>query len=60
MRVHRDALFALGFNFSFFTHLIETPAGERYQYCYEYGIRVDSDDFAELRVNNEFLEYSQG
>jgi predicted nucleic acid-binding Zn ribbon protein len=56
-RVHRDALFALGFNFSFFTHTIETSAGEKYRYCYEYGFTVSDDDFVVLKINSEFLEY---
>jgi len=56
LRVHKDALFALGFNFSFFTHTIETSTGEKFRYCYEFGIRIIEDDFAEIRVNSEFLD----
>jgi hypothetical protein len=54
--VHRDALFALGFNFSFFTHTTETSSGEKFRYCYEFGIRIVEDNFAEIRVNSEFLD----
>ncbi|MFO7575903.1 MAG: hypothetical protein R6W67_12180 [Bacteroidales bacterium] len=54
--VHKDALFALGFNFSFFTHTIETSSGSRFMYCYEFGIRIIEDNFAEIRVNSEFLD----
>lgn len=57
IRVHRDALFALGFNFAFFTHTIETSTGEMFRYCYEYGFSQSDDDFVEIRVNSEFLEY---
>jgi len=57
VKVHRDALFALGFNFSFFTHLIETPDGKKYQYCFEYGFRDMGDDFLELSENSAYLDY---
>jgi len=56
-RVHRDALFALGFNFNFFTHTIETSNGDLFRYCYEYGFSQSEDDFVEIRLNCEFLEY---
>ena len=57
LRVHRDALFALGYNFSFFTHVIDTPSGLRFQYCFEYGYRETGDDFLELSMNSLYLEY---
>jgi len=56
-RVHKDALFALGYNFSFFTHLIETSDGIRYNYCFEYGYRETGDDFIELNKNNQYAVY---
>jgi hypothetical protein len=56
LRVHKDALFALGFNFSFFTHTTETSSGSKFRYCYEFGIRIIEDNFAEIRVNSEFLD----
>jgi len=56
-RVHKDALFALGYNFSFFTHVIQTAQGYCYHYCFEYGYRETGDDFLELSVNNRYLEY---
>ena len=56
-RVHKDALFALGYNFSFFTHIIETAAGQKYHYCFEYGYREVENDFLELSYNNWYLEY---
>ena len=56
-RVHKDALFALGYNFSFFTHIIETSRGSRYHYCFEYGYAEAGDDFLELKQNSQYLEY---
>jgi predicted nucleic acid-binding Zn ribbon protein len=55
--VHKDALYALGYNFSFFTHIIETKSGKKYHYCYEYGFRETGDDFLELNQNSQYLEY---
>lgn len=56
-RIHKDALFALGYNFSFFTHLIETSDGTMYHYCFEYGYRETGDDFIELKENSQYIEY---
>lgn len=55
--VHRDALLALGYNFSFFTHTIETTSGELIRFCFEYGFSEASNDFIELKYNGEFLDY---
>ena len=57
VRVHKDALFALGYNFSFFTHVIETSQGYKFHYCFEYGYREAGDDFLELKQNSQYLEY---
>lgn len=57
LRVHKDALFALGYNFSFFTHIIETSDGKKIQYCFEYGYSESDDDFIELKINNQYLDY---
>jgi len=57
LKVHKDALFALGYNFSFFTHIIETSQGHKYHYCFEYGYRETGDDFLELRQNSQYIEY---
>src|SRR5512133_2062865 len=56
-RVHKDALFALGYNFSFFTHIIETSQGNMYHYCFEYGYTETGEDFLELKQNSQYLEY---
>jgi hypothetical protein len=55
--VHRDALLALGYNFSFFTHTIETTSGELIRFCFEYGYSENLNDFIDLKFNGEFLEY---
>jgi predicted nucleic acid-binding Zn ribbon protein len=57
MKIHKDALFALGYNFSFFTHIIKTSNGKRYQYCFEYGYAEIGNDFIELRQNSQYLDY---
>ena len=57
LRVHRDALIALGYNFSFCTHIIETSGGHKFNYCFEYGYCETGDDFLELSVNSRYLEY---
>lgn len=56
-RVHKDALFALGYNFNFFTHVIETSDSKKYQFCFEYGFRELENDFVELKYNNQYVEY---
>lgn len=57
VKVHKDALFALGYNFSFFTHIIETTQGNKFHYCFEYGYRETGDDFLELRENSQYIDY---
>jgi hypothetical protein len=56
-RVHKDALFALGYNFSFFTHVIETSKGNKFHYCFEYGYREAGNDFLELSENTQYIDY---
>ena len=43
-KLHKDALFVTGFNFNFFTHLIEKDDATISRYCYEYGYEEISDD----------------
>ena len=57
LKVHKDALFALGFNFSFFTHIIETSGGVKCSYCFEYGYEETGNDFIELKYNSRYLDY---
>jgi hypothetical protein len=56
-RVHRDALIALGYNFSFFTHVIETSKGKKFHYCFEYGYSDAGNDFLELSENSLYIDY---
>lgn len=55
-RIHRDALFAQGYNFTFFTHLVETKGGLRWSYCFEYGFRESGKGYLELMKSSAYLE----
>jgi hypothetical protein len=55
-RIHRDALFAQGYNFTFFTHMVETKERLRWSYCFEYGFRESGDGYLELTRSNAYLE----
>jgi hypothetical protein len=57
INVHKDALFALGYNFSFFTHVIETSNGQKFHFCFEYGYSETGNDFLEIRQNSQYLDY---
>jgi hypothetical protein len=55
-RIHRDALVAQGYNFTFFTHLIETKDGLKWSYCFEYGFREAGRGYLELIECTSYLE----
>ena len=55
LKVHKDALFAMGYNFSFFTHIIETTGGRKIHFCFEYGYTDAGSDFIELKCNTQFF-----
>jgi len=55
-RIHRDALLAHGYNFTFFTHLVETRDGLRWLYCFEYGFRDSGAGYLELMKSSAYLE----
>ena len=57
--IHKDALFVMGYNFNFFTHIIETSTGKCFHFCFEYGYCETGDDFLELKENIQYLEYQQ-
>ena len=59
-RIHRDALIAQGYNFTFFTHLVETRDGVRWSYCFEYGFREEGVSHVELSRSECYLEPSTG
>lgn len=55
-RIHRDALFAQGYNFTFFTHLVETRDGQHWSYCFEYGFLEAEAGYLELQKSSSYLE----
>ncbi|MDX9773971.1 MAG: hypothetical protein RBT02_11220 [Bacteroidales bacterium] len=55
-RIHRDALIAQGYNFTFFTHVVETLQGQQWSYCFEYGFREKEGDYLELQKSNSYLD----
>jgi predicted nucleic acid-binding Zn ribbon protein len=57
IKIHKDALFALGYNFSFFTHVIECSGGDKFNYCFEYGYCETGDGFVELKQNCRYIDY---
>lgn len=59
-RIHRDALLAQGYNFTFFTHLVETRDGLRWSYCFEYGFRESGEGYLELIRNSSYLDAFAG
>jgi len=56
-KVHKDALFALGYNFGFFTHYIEITGGTKHHYCFEYGLRETEGNYIELNQNSSYVMY---
>lgn len=58
-RIHRDALFALGYNFTFFTHMVETTEGAKWSYCFEYGFRALENDYLEISSSNSYINFSE-
>ena len=59
-RLHRDALIALGYNFTFFTHMVETAEGLKWIYCFEFGFRDGGGGYLELNQSNSYLEQDAG
>lgn len=55
-RIHSDALIAQGYNFTFFTHIVETSLGFRWSYCFEYGYRESENGYLELNKSSTYLE----
>ncbi len=44
-KTHRDKLFTMGFNFSYFTNIYKTKEGKVYYFCYEHGYLPLENDF---------------
>ena len=55
-RIHRDALIAQGYNFTFFTHLVETAEGVRWSFCFEYGFSEVEHGYLKLRSSSLYLD----
>lgn len=58
--IHKDALYALGYNFSFFTHIVESKEGTKFQYCFDYGFSERDEEFVELRQSSSYPELLWG
>jgi hypothetical protein len=56
IKIHRDALMVMGYNFNFFTHVMESSGGVKYHYCFEFGYCERGDDFLELKINSQYIE----
>jgi len=59
-RIHRDALLAQGYNFTFCTHIVETRDGILWSYCFEYGFREAGRGYLELQKCSSYLEQYPG
>ncbi len=57
-RIHRDALIAQGYNFTFFTHMVEAREGWRWSFCFEYGFRETGRGYLELKQSSSYLGMS--
>lgn len=54
-KVHKDTLSALGYDFRFFSHMIENN-GIVSHYCFEYGFDISLDNYFELRYNDKLFD----
>lgn len=54
-KVHKDTLNALGYDFRFFSHIIDNN-GIKSHYCFEYGLDIGSDNYYELRFNDNLFD----
>lgn len=55
-KIHKDALIVSGYNFNFFTHLVESDDGNVCRYCYEYGFSDMDDEYLMLLKNPAIVE----
>lgn len=56
LKIHRDALTAQGYNFTFITHLVETQDGMKWSFCFEYGYRESENGYLFLTLNNKYTD----
>ena len=55
LKVHKETLMALGFDFRFFSHMVENN-GIKINYCFEYGFDIGSDSYDDLCFNDKLFE----
>ncbi|MBV6647552.1 MAG: hypothetical protein KI790_18985 [Cyclobacteriaceae bacterium] len=53
LKTHRDKLLKKGFDFSYFTNIYQTKAGDQYHFCYEQGYLELSEGFVLLVKRND-------
>ena len=54
LKVNREKLLRLGFNFTYFTHIYETYKGATYFFCYEYGyLKLENDEVLLVKRKEE-------
>jgi predicted nucleic acid-binding Zn ribbon protein len=58
--IHRDALIAQGYSFTFFTHLVETMEGLRWSFCFEYGFRETGKGYLYLCRSSSYMDVEAG
>ncbi|MBX2921123.1 MAG: DUF2116 family Zn-ribbon domain-containing protein [Chitinophagaceae bacterium] len=57
-RISKRRLIETGFNFDYLTHLVTTPKGQVYLFCYEYGYLPLENDFYLIVARNRYREES--
>jgi hypothetical protein len=51
-KIHKETLIQKGFNFSFYTNVVNTKKGYNQYYCYDYGYKpVENDCFIVIQKN---------
>lgn len=55
MKVHKEKLAALGFDFNFYTSTYTTKKGTIYYFCYEHGYLPLEDNFYALVIRQEYV-----
>lgn len=55
MKVHKEKLMALGFDFNFYTSTYTTKKGTIYYFCYEHGYLPLENNFYALVIRQEYL-----
>jgi len=56
IKIKKDKLSSLGFNFQYFTNVYKTNTGNTYYFCYEQGYLLIENDFYMLVVKKDFVK----